>query len=120
MLTDMEPLIVDSTSTSADSGSGKEGVRLWVSGLDTPRKTLLIDQWDGLDTSYEATVGMLTSRLYDIVVEYRDTQSTSSMKLGEFILHHATKPYMYSFESFSIVVPITADPQFSGEVVCYF
>lgn len=70
------------TTTSSNEGGGKEGVRLWVTGLDVGDKALLIDRWDGLDATYEATLRMMADRLYDIVVEYRDTQSTSLMKLG--------------------------------------
>lgn len=72
------------TLTSASKSTGVEGVRLYISGLGQGELALLIDQWDGLITTYQATLSMLADRLYEIVVEYKDTSSSSMMKLRKF------------------------------------
>ena len=70
------------TVTMSSSGStGKEGVRLWMSGLHVGELALVIDRWDGLDPEYAGTLSMLADKLYEIQMEYKDTYSSSKVQL---------------------------------------
>jgi len=70
------------TSTLSSSAStGKEGVRLWMSGLHMGELSLVIDRWDGLETEYTGTLSMLAEKLYEIQMEYKDTYSSSKVQL---------------------------------------
>ena len=68
--------------TSSSSGAtGKEGVRLWLSGTGVGELALVIDRWDGLEPEYTGTLSMLAEKLYEIQMEYKDTFSTSKVQL---------------------------------------
>ena len=70
------------TSTLSSSAStGKEGVRLWMSGFHMGELSLVIDRWDGLETEYTGTLSMLAEKLYEIQMEYKDTYSSSKVQL---------------------------------------
>ena len=70
------------TVTSSSSGAtGKEGVRLWLSGTGVGELALVIDRWDGLEPEYTGTLSMLAEKLYEIQMEYKDTFSTSKVQL---------------------------------------
>jgi len=69
------------TTLSSSASTGKEGVRLWMSGLNIGELSLVIDRWDGLETQYTGTLSMLAEKLYEIRMEYKDTYSSSKVQL---------------------------------------
>ena len=69
------------TTLSSTGSTGKEGVRLWLSGLNVGELALVIDRWDGLNAEYTGTLTMLAEKLYEIQMEYKDTYSSSKIQL---------------------------------------
>ena len=70
------------TVTSSSSGlTGREGVRLRSAGLHIEDLTLLIDAWDGPASVYSATLQLEGERLYDLQLDYRDTDGASRITL---------------------------------------
>jgi hypothetical protein len=69
------------TTLSSPASTGKEGVRLWLSGLHMGELALVVDRWDGLDPEYSGTLSMLAEKLYEIQMEYKDTYSSSKVQL---------------------------------------
>eukprot|EP00960_Hanusia_phi_P070728 767378-Hanusia_phi.AAC.2 len=70
------------TQTLASKGvGGMEGVRLWLSGEHIGNLNLIIDRWGGREPDYTGTLTLRTDVLYDIVLEYRDTYSSSQIRI---------------------------------------
>ncbi|EKX55501.1 hypothetical protein GUITHDRAFT_131684 [Guillardia theta CCMP2712] len=66
---------------ASKSVGGMEGVRLWLSGEHIGILNLIIDRWGGREPEYTGTLSLQTDVLYDIVLEYRDTYSSSKIRI---------------------------------------